>query len=216
VNYYVSTPTGSRCLALCRAHGFREFSCPVKISNGKLMARSISTNLDNYALDNGAWLYHVAGLAPDFGRFAAALETKGAGADFVIVPDIVAGGLASLRMSETWLERVLERTPLALVPVQDGMVPGDVAGIVGPRVGIFVGGSRHWKWCSVTEWSTFAHDRGVYIHVGRVNSRRKSALCADLGIHSADGSSVSRFSKTADRFVAAVDPNRQAQGNFRW
>lgn len=121
MNYYVSTPTGSRCLAKCREYGFREFSCPVKMTNGVLMSRSLTTNLENFALDNGAWIFSVAKIQADFGRFDTALEAMGETADFVVVPDIVAGGLDSLRLSEKWVPRILDRTRLGLVPVQDGI-----------------------------------------------------------------------------------------------
>lgn len=92
IAYYVSTPTGSRCLTACREHGFREMSCPVKVSKGRLMRRSLTVHLERYALDNGAWLHYVAGVPCDFGPFAEALGDMGAAADFVVVPDLVAGG----------------------------------------------------------------------------------------------------------------------------
>lgn len=214
--YYVSTPTGSRCLDVCRAHGFREMSCPVETRKGVLGPRNLRVRLDRFALDNGAWLYHQAGATCDYGLFASALASMGPRADFAVVPDIVAGGVDSLRVSEQWLPVVLAATTLALVPVQDGMSPDDIAGLVSDRVGIFVGGSHSWKWTTVDRWASFAHARACYIHVGRVNTIGRADHCADLGVHSADGSSVSRFSITASRFVGATNPNRESQGNLRW
>lgn len=220
VNYYVSTPTGARCLAACRANGYREMACPVRTRVERatgarvLVRRPTTPSLGQYALDNGAWIFHEMSLGADFQPFIDALVTIGPRADFVAVPDIVAGGLDSLRLSARWLPWVLAHTELALVPVQDGMEPGDVATMVGPRVGIFVGGSFDWKWTTVSSWARFARERGVYIHVGRVNSAKRSNLCADLGVDSCDGSTVARFSKTASRMVRAVDPNRHAQGHL--
>lgn len=177
--------------------------------------RSLKVHLDHYALDNGAWLYHVGGVAADFGLFKQALETMGKDADWCVVPDVVAGGTSSLALSERWLPDVLEHTSLALIPVQDGMTTVDLEPLVGPRVGLFVGGSTAWKWTHAHVWAHFAHEREIYIHVGRVNTRGRADHCANLGIHSADGSSVSRFSITASRFKEATSADRHAQIHLR-
>lgn len=215
MNYYVSTPTGSRCLAECRRYGYREFACPVRCVTRagvkSIGRRGTRTQLDRYALDNGAWLFHVYGQPADFGPFAEALHAIGPSSDFVVAPDVVAGGLASLALSVSWIDRCLASAPMALVPVQDGINPCDVEGLLGPRVGLFVGGSTAWKWTTVAQWARLADDHAAHVHVGRVNTQRRARLCADLGITSADGSTVARFSITASRMADAVNPNRQSQ-----
>lgn len=216
MNYYVSTPTGRECLAVCRRMGFREFACPVRTRKGVVTARDLTVRLSHFALDNGAWIYHVAGVPSDFGPFLAAMVVMGPAADFVVAPDVVAGGLESLRISDAWIPRCLDHAGLVLVPVQDGIEAQDVAAMLGERVGIFVGGSYRWKWTTVDAWAALARERQCYIHVGRVNSAKRSGLCADLGVHSADGSTVSRFSKTARRFIDSTDPNRSGQGHLPW
>jgi hypothetical protein len=113
----------------------------------------------------------------------------------VVAPDIVAGGLDSLRMSVSWLPR-LDVARRVLIPVQDGMTAGDVAPLLCDRIGIFVGGSTDWKLRTMLEWGDLAHHRRAYLHVGRVNTARRIHACAYAGAHSFDGSSVTRFAKT--------------------
>ncbi len=74
-----------------------------------------------YALDNGAWTAYQKGQPFDQGAFLRALDLLGEGADFIVVPDIVAGGRQSLDFSLEWLPHLLPlRVPL-LLAVQDGM-----------------------------------------------------------------------------------------------
>ena len=213
----MSTPTGQSRLDVCRAHGFREMSCPVEWRKaGYVRKRNLRVRLDHFALDNGAWIFHVAHQCVDWSHFELALERMGDTADFVVVPDIVAGGQTSLAVSLQWLPRVLAATSLALVPVQDGMSPGQLERVLGPRVGLFVGGSFAWKWSTLPQWAALAHRVGCYIHVGRVNTASRASMCADLRVHSADGSTVARFPSTAERFADALNPNRKAQENMPW
>ena len=149
-----------------------------------------------YALDNGAWSCFQRGVAFDEGAFLAALEALGTGAEFVVVPDIVAGGLDSLKFSEQWLPRLEGVGCRRLVAVQDGMAPWDVEPLLGPAVGIFVGGSTEWKWGSLPYWAALARRRRCYLHVGRVNTANKIRECARVGADSFDGTSATRFAVT--------------------
>src|SRR5262249_44400269 len=60
-----------------------------------------------YAIDNGAWTAHVKGLPFDGEAFTGLLDRLAAAADFIVIPDIVAGGLASLAFSLSWRARGL-------------------------------------------------------------------------------------------------------------
>ena len=148
-----------------------------------------------YALDNGAWSCYQRGEPFDVGAFEAALSKMGRGADWITVPDIVAGGRSSLRFSLSWLDRVSSFAP-PLLAGQDGIDPCDVRRIVGPEVGIFLGGTTDWKLRTMRAWGQLAQDRGAYFHVARVNSVKRINLCMDAGAHSFDGTSVTRFGKT--------------------
>ncbi len=150
-----------------------------------------------YALDNGAWTSFQRGERFHEAAFEKAVALVGQDADWIVVPDIVMGGIASLRFSRAWLERLRRRQTLSgktlLIPVQNGMNPGHIRDLIGPRTGIFVGGDTVWKLATMARWARLAHHRGAICHVGRVNSARRIRLCAAAGIDSFDGSGVSRF-----------------------
>jgi hypothetical protein len=181
---YASRTGTRRHLRALAAAGWRLF---VSASAAHLQSEGFP-----YALDNGAWHAFQNGSPHlDEARFAFALAKLGAGADFVVVPDIVAGGAASLALSRRWLPRVLDQTQRALVAVQDGIMPADIRDLVGERVGIFIGGTTEWKEQSLPIWGELRRAAGCYLHVGRVNSARRIALCAAAAAHSFDGSGVS-------------------------
>ena len=162
------------------------------------------------AVDNGAWSAHQSGQAWDAGRFRGVLDRLGDEADFVIAPDVVAGGLASLRLSESWLPD-LKKYRLVLIPVQDGMIEADVMGLLDFRTGLFLGGSTGWKIETMDRWGDLAADVGCYYHVGRVNSVRRIHHAATAGADSFDGSGPSRYAVE----VMRLDQGR-AQEAFKW
>lgn len=148
-----------------------------------------------YALDNGAWTAHQAGTPFDERLFGGMIELLGAKADWILLPDIVAGGRASLEYSLSWKDRLAGIAPL-LLAVQDGMTVDEVRPLVGPQLGIFIGGSTAFKLGTMAQWGKLAGERSCWLHVGRVNTARRIALCAAAGAHSFDGTSVSRYAAT--------------------
>jgi hypothetical protein len=156
-----------------------------------------------YALDNGAWTAYQQGRPFDERAFVVALRQLGVGADWTVLPDIVMGGPASLDMSLRWMRTVLDESPRALLAVQDGMTVADVRCFLGARVGIFVGGSTAWKLATLAEWAQIGREIGCWVHVGRVNTARRIALCVQAGATSFDGTSASRFAKTIGPLDAA-------------
>ena len=159
-----------------------------------------------WAIDNGAWGCYQRGMPFDAAAFGLVLERWGHGADWIVAPDIVAGGLESLALSLSWLPR-LARLATTLIAVQDGMRPEDLRPHIGGRVGIFVGGSTAWKWRTLPGWAALARSRGAHLHVGRVNSAKAIRACASLGVNSCDGTSMSRYAVNAPLLgSAARDP----------
>lgn len=128
--------------------------------------------------------------------FEQALERYGPTADFVVLPDIVAVGAESLALSLRWSNRCMSYCSLVLIAVQDGMEPEDVEPYVGPRVGIFLGGSTEWKIANMEKWGRFCAERDIWYHVARVNTRQRFRLAAAAGASSTDGSSASKFADT--------------------
>lgn len=191
---YASRTGTRRNLRVMREAGWRLMVEPSQIGRYKSMRPLWDDGSDaSFAVDNGAWGSHCRGEVWDPAPFLKMVDAIGDRADWIVVPDIVEGGRASLRRSIEWLDRL---PGLRLVAVQDGLEPTDLGSLVGPSVGIFVGGSTEWKLSTLPQWGRFARERGVYLHVGRVNTRRRIRACALAGADSFDGSSVTRFAKT--------------------
>ena len=152
-----------------------------------------------YALDNGAWTAHQQERPFDSTAFRTVVAKLGADADWVVAPDVVAGGLDSLALTRYWLPWCLERCQRVLIAVQDGIVPADVEGLLSERVGIAIGGSTEWKEEQLGRriWSA------SWLHCLRVNSSRRIAMCTAAGVHSFDGTSVTRFAKTLPKLDGA-------------
>lgn len=156
-----------------------------------------------YAVDNGAWKAYQQGLEWQADPFVRLVQRLGAGADFVVAPDIVAGGHASLRLSLSWLPRLLDQCERVLLPVQDGMTPAHVLPHLSRRVGVFVGGSTEWKLANLRSFCAAAVSVGAWAHVGRVNSVKRIRACLAAGASSFDGTSASRYAKTLPPLDAA-------------
>lgn len=157
-----------------------------------------------YALDNGAWTAFQLREAFNVPAFEKAIRLLGSGSDWIVLPDIVMGGKASLDLSVAWLRKLRRRVALRgktfLIAVQNGMEKGRlfarIKRMIGPRVGIFVGGDTEWKLATMAFWSRVAHSVGAICHVGRVNTARRIHACEAAGVDSFDGSSPSRFAVT--------------------
>lgn len=154
--------------------------------------------------DNGQWEERGDREAPfKADRFLRFLDWLGDRARWLVVPDIVCGGLASLDLTLTWLERLRGHPSILLIAVQDGMSPAMIAPFLGPRVGLFVGGGDEFKEKSLKGWGELARETGCYLHVGRVNSVRRIFLCAGAGAHSFDGTSATRYAVNLPRLDSA-------------
>jgi hypothetical protein len=136
-----------------------------------------------WAFDNGAYKDWKAEVPFKEDKYLRALE-QAHGADFVVAPDIVAGGVKSLEFSELWFPR-LTGLPLYLA-VQDGMVPSDVGPLVGKYKGVFLGGTLEWKLATLQEWRDVTRVWGKPLHVGRVGTRERTKLCRRVGVDSID------------------------------
>jgi hypothetical protein len=152
-----------------------------------------------YALDNGAYAAFLRGERLNESAFYRAVDRFGEHADFVVLPDIVCGGPASLELSLSALEKLADLPAGKLIAVQNGFTWDDVKAFVSADVGIFVGGDTDWKINTLSYWGEHCAQAGVYMHVGRVNSVKRLRICAAAGAHSFDGSGVSRFSSELPR-----------------
>ena len=188
---YASRTGTRRNLAELRKHGWRLLVSPTGCWR---------TEGFRYCLDNGAWTYHQRGEPFDGQAYWKFLCTLGHGADWAVLPDVVGDAEATLRMAGKWLPIARRICPVFLA-LQDGTPESAVDGF--DVDGLFLGGSTKYKEQSARGWGEYARRRGLWFHVGRVNTARRISICAEAGAHSLDGTSASRFAETIAPLSAA-------------
>lgn len=192
---YASHFTGRACRAFLEKHGWHMMITP-----------TLNRFVDPfpYAIDNGAWQAFAGGVPFDRIAFLSIVGARGAAADFIVIPDIVGGGVDSLEFSNAWMHELATYRNLYLA-VQDGMTVASVRAFVmtWPQVaGLFVGGTTEWKDRTIPLWAEVARSIGIGCHVGRVNTKKRLRSCAAAGVTSFDGSGASRWMKHAIKMCA--------------
>lgn len=140
-----------------------------------------------WAIDNGVFGAWKRGTPWDERPFLRNIEAAdGLPAPlFGVLPDIVGGGLESLRRSVSWLPR-LPASWRWILPVQDGMRADDVAATFADGVGgLFLGGTDAFK-ATAPQWSRLAHDRGRWFHFARVSTANRLRLAHEVASDSVD------------------------------
>ena len=141
-----------------------------------------------WACDNSAY----SNFSPArFCRMLARVAGK-PGCLFVTAPDVVGDSKATLQRFNIWQPVLAELSlPVAYVG-QDGAELLDLPW--GRISALFIGGSTDWKESqSVRDLAQEARRRGKWVHVGRVNTRRRLEIAHRFGAHSVDGTSFSRW-----------------------
>lgn len=141
-----------------------------------------------WAMDNGAFTGRYPG-DDEFMALLGGLEAHRSRCLFVAAPDVVGDAQATLAQFPGMARRLRAAGwPVALVG-QDGMesmeVPWDLVDWV------FIGGSDQWKLGQgARDFIGQAQFQGKRVHVGRVNSAKRSAYFRSLGCDSADGTFI--------------------------
>lgn len=210
---YASWTGTRRNLSALRANGWRLLMSPdtLKRCKGKTAPRWPDGARALYALDNGAWGCFQAGKPFDTEAFLWAFERIGAGADWIVAPDIVGCGAQSLKLTREWLPRLNHKK--VLIAVQDGMRPEDVAPLINAGRGVFLGGSTEYKLQSMPLWGRFCRKHRCHFHVARVNTIRRVRAAQFAGAHSVDGSSCTRFAVNAGILPSAIRQTSLFRGN---
>lgn len=135
-------------------------------------------------MDNGAF----SGF--DEGAFVRMLERFAGvpGCLFVTAPDVVGDAAATLERWPFWsrLLRGLNLTPAFVA--QDGLTADRVPVNIGA---LFIGGTTDYKESRETRaLCGYAKAKGLWVHWGRVNSKRRYELAAKAGADSVDGTSI--------------------------
>ena len=175
---YIGQSRGAKMIARLTELGFGEMTV-----RGELEPRRTP-----WAFDNGAfrdWKKGVPFDAVRFSRDVARIREMESRPDFVVVPDVVAGGVESLDVSLGWLDELAGVAPLYLA-VQDGMGIHHWHAYADRFDGIFVGGTVPWKIRTGEGWVKAAHSTGKPCHVGRVGTGKRVRWARRIGVDSID------------------------------
>lgn len=105
---------------------------------------------------------------------------------FATAPDVVGDAAATLKRSGQWMQSIRDLGyPVAFVG-QDGLenltVPWD------DFDAFFIGGTTEWKLSeAAADLSAEAREHGKWVHMGRVNSKKRMTYAESIGCDSADG-----------------------------
>ena len=144
------------------------------------------------ALDNGAFTCYRKGypfqedIFLDTIKKCYKLNIK---LDFIVCPDIIAGGRESLDFSYEWSKRLKTTPNLALV-LQDGMDVKDLTSDILKRFTyLFIGGTVDWKWRTAETWVGFARNKNKRIHIGQCGKLKYLERAKELDVDSVDSTS---------------------------
>ncbi len=145
-----------------------------------------------YAIDNGTYSAWVNGREWDpipFLRTVRKAREYSRKPDFVVCPDIVAGGKDSLIHSINWIKVLPKDLPYYLA-VQDGMELPLVRNAITENgfFGIFVGGTTDWKIKTAETWCRLAGELQIKCHIGRIGVGKKIVWAERIGADSVDSS----------------------------
>lgn len=144
-----------------------------------------------WAIDNGAF----SGF--DEGAFVRTLERFAGrpGCLFVTAPDVVGDAAATLARWPFWAQLIRGLGHAPAFAAQDGLTDDRVPW---PELGaLFIGGTTAFKEsAAATALCGIARAKGIWVHWGRVNGRRRYALAQKAGAQSIDGSGFSRYPDT--------------------
>jgi len=125
--------------------------------------------------------------------------------DFIVCPDIVAGGYDSLSFSLKWLNEIPAGYPVYLA-VQDGMQPDIISQYIELFDGLFIGGTLEWKLKTASNWIELAHRYNKKVHIGKVGTFKRLVWAKNIGADSIDSSTFvqARKGKEFGRIFAAL------------
>jgi hypothetical protein len=177
---YVATPSTPK---VRKAMSARLIACMTTPAQGNKIPDGAIWAADNGAFGNGypgdeAWLAWLASRTadPDLCLFATA-------------PDVVGDAVATLQRSAPFLPLIRDLGYPAALVAQDGLehlfVPWDDFDC------LFLGGSTEWKLSpAAAGLVNQALALGKWVHMGRVNSRKRWTYAEHIGCHSVDGTCV--------------------------
>lgn len=176
---YVATPSGASVRAAMQA-GL--LVCMTTPAQGNVIPPDAQ-----YACDNGKFGNGWPGADLWFAWLRATVNRYGrARCLWAVAPDVPMDAEATLTESTPWLEPIRSLGIPAAFAAQDGsehgLIPWDSIDV------LFLAGSTEWKTSSAAHRLAIqARNRGLLVHMGRVNSRRRLRIAHEFGSTSCDG-----------------------------
>jgi len=161
--------------------------------------------VDNWAFV--AWRRGVEWPEAAFLKLVAKVAAHPVKPDFIVAPDRVAQGMASLVFSLKWAKRLDSLCPVYLA-VQDGMTLEGVAENLHHFQGVFVGGTLGWKLKTAWKWVILAHALGMRCHIGRVGTKKRVRWAERIRADSIDSSLPLWSDENLDRFMDGMNPTQ--------
>jgi hypothetical protein len=162
----------------------------------------------DWILDNGAysnWLHKKPFEETAFRDALIKIEKCVSYPDFIVCPDIVAGGYDSLNFSLKWLNEIPAGYPIYLA-VQDGMQRYIIRQYIELFDGLFIGGTLKWKLETAIDWIKLAHNHNKKAHIGKVGTFKRLVWAKNIGADSIDSSTFVQAKKGKEfkRIFAAL------------
>jgi hypothetical protein len=134
-------------------------------------------------IGHGAWYEWLAGQVDRHGATSCR---------FAVAPDIPFSAAGTLTESLPWLAKIRDLGIPAAFAAQNGCnllgVPWDDLDVLFLAGGPAYPGAPEWKTGEVALHLTWeAHERGKWVHMGRVNSRKRLTIARSFGCDSVDG-----------------------------
>ncbi|AXH16350.1 hypothetical protein CP985_11815 [Malaciobacter mytili LMG 24559] len=110
--------------------------------------------------------------------------------EFVVCPDLPARGNESLEFSRKWIDYLEDTFPYYdyFLAVQNEMsfelVEDDLKN--NRFSGLFVGGTKEWKYKEASIWVELAHKYGIPCHIGGIGNRKSILWAKSIGADSVD------------------------------
>ncbi len=190
---YFACPTGLRRNSIVSAHGDKYGACLTRDIFNNVTAQTMP-----WFFDNGAFSDWKNQKSFNFQKFVnrlveieiAVRTEKYPSPDFVVIPDLVTKGDVSLKYSSAWMEYLNDNFPhhKYYLAIQDGMALGDVEKQIQARTidGLFLGGTKPFKYAEGSKWVALAKRYGLPIHCGGIGTRKNTLWAKMEGFDSVD------------------------------
>lgn len=134
---------------------------------------------------------------------------------FATVPDVVGSHDLTIERWHEWWETVKTLNFKPAFVIQNGATPDQVP--FHQAEAIFIGGSTEWKLSDAArEIVIKAKQRGLWVHMGRVNSVRRLQIASEWGCDSVDGTYLAFAPDTnAKRLVNMMQEIRMQHSMFK-